>query len=65
MINCIEYTLKNFNRERTLTKILQVCEVKNVKIFDDTYSFQVNKKNKSNPFYARKKHIIVVFLLFM
>lgn len=46
MINCIEYTLKNFNRERTLTKILQVCEVKNVKIFEDTYSFQVNKKNK-------------------
>lgn len=46
MINDIEYTLKNLNREKTLSKILQTCEVKNVKIFEETYSFQVRKKDK-------------------
>ena len=46
MINDIEYTLKNLNREKTLSKILQTCEVKNVKIFEETYSFQVRKKIK-------------------
>lgn len=46
MINDIEFTLKNLNRERTLSKVLQICEVKDVKIKDDCFSFIVNKKYK-------------------
>ena len=46
MKNDIEFTLKNLNGERTLSKVLQICEVKDVKIKDDCFSFIVNKKYK-------------------
>lgn len=48
MINDIRFTLKNLNREKTLSKILKICEVKNVKINEDTYSFEISKKYKKS-----------------